>query len=143
MKRALALAAALVFAGDAEAEMKERGREVGLQVGGALRMPEVAKTSEAGPPDQVGFVRGTEPAVEAEPMVDDLIAVVMPSLSWVEFQESEDPEVAYTVTTSLSLGFGYQFVEAEDHIGDLAVPGTLNGNHQSHHLVFRAHWHFQ
>jgi hypothetical protein len=55
----------------------------------------------------------------------------------------EEPSgLAYPVTDSVSIGVGYGFVEAENLIDITPAAGLVDIDHQSHHVMLRAEWHF-
>jgi hypothetical protein len=60
---------------------------------------------------------------------------------WLALTGSQ-PTLAYPVTDSLSLGFGYRFLRSEDLVFKVAKTGSLDSNYQSHNLLFQAYWEF-
>jgi hypothetical protein len=143
MKRAWLILMMVCGVNAAHAETSQSGHKAELQVGAPLRMALSGSDEFAEGSLHDHRYSGIEPAVGAFSSLsqslntdDQPIVVAVPD-------DEEDQGMAYSVTKSLSLGIRYNFVEAEDMVGDLAVAGLMDTEHQSHHVVFRAKWQFQ
>lgn len=144
MTRAFMLLMILCFAGQASADTSKPGQRAELQIGGPLRIVRAGEQAAAGASrEDVGSTRLIEPSHGVSSSLSQVLNDEGQVLNDIDFDQTQDPNVAYSLTRSVSIGIGYHFVDAEDLVADLAVIGTLDADHQSHHLLFRANWHFQ
>ena len=108
-----------------------------LQIGGALAFaqPSLRAAVPGAARARALYVyplafRGADPALRPSGMA-----------RWLELNSSQ-PNLAYSVTDSLSLGLGYRFLRSEDLVFKVAKTGSLDSDYQSHNVLFQAHWEF-
>lgn len=144
MSRAWLVLIAMCIVNGAQAETRKGGHKVELQVGAPLRMSTSAEpVPESFSLGDRGTHRTIEPSFGAFSSLSQVLNTDGGALVDAGQKGSVDPGMVYSVTRSLSLGIRYNFIEAEDLAGDLAVAGTLDPDHHSHHVVLRAKWHFR
>lgn len=139
--------AVMIFcaADQVKADAGQPGQRADLQVGGPLRaVPEDSGDGLA------GLATRGESNQFLRPPADGASSSLIQVLNTEGFrpvdldrEEDRNSGLIYSVTRSLSLGFRYHLVAAEDLVTDLAAVGALDDDYQSHHILFRAKWRFQ
>ena len=128
----------------AKAETGAVQQRADLQVGGPLRMVKGGNSDSPGSTDGVVYADILiEPAYGVSSSLSQSGNADGQVMTNLKLGENGEPGMTYSLTRSLSLGVGYHFVEAEDLVGDRAFAGTIDADHQSHHVLFRAKWRFQ
>ncbi len=144
MIRAWMMALLLCFASQSFADTIRPGQRAELQIGGPLRIiKRDTLTEPASSEKSIPKTRAIEPSYGLSPSVNGALEGDGQLVSGLAQEEDQDPSLAYALTRSVSVGIGYNFIEAEDLAADRAVDGIVDIDHQSHHLLFRALWHFK
>jgi len=143
MVRAPLLVMFLCLGSEAIADTARFGQRVELQVGAPLRIIERdAFTRPEGSGEPIKEFRTIEPSYGVSPRPSGALSIKDQIVASLNLDHHQDPSLAYAVTEKVSVGIGYDFIEAEDLAANHTMDGIVDIDHQSHHLLFRALWHF-
>ncbi|MGH1483175.1 MAG: hypothetical protein ACRBM6_31485 [Geminicoccales bacterium] len=133
-----------ILSGEAQATGADGGGHPELQVGGPLRIvsPDRGLTGNSltGSSGIIGAIepRHGEPSSLSRVLNNDGELLVD-----LDLIEQTDTDMSFDLNGSVSIAVGYHYVEAEDRQANLEMSGSVDDDHESHRLLFRAHWHFQ
>lgn len=115
-----------------------------LQVGAPLRLDQSdKKTVQFENGGHLDRTHRIEPQYGESSSLSRVLNVDGELLVDLESQEVDDVDMGYDVSSSLSVGVDYDFIEAEDQSHDVAAVRGIDADHQSHNVLFRAQWHFR
>lgn len=143
MARVCVLLMMSCLANQAIADAGQPDQRADLQVGGLLRIIEREAASAATALEEHAEEQeAMAPSDGGAPPSSGVFDINDQTQDDLQQDQAEVPSLAYPLTGSVSVGIGYSFIEAEDLVTDRAVEGIVDVDHQSHHLLFRAYWHF-